>query len=68
MTSDHVRENIIVSHEPAAQFLARHVNRARAEWLASRKSNAPLPEPDAKTAAAVAVIWLRYFWRPVIIT
>jgi hypothetical protein len=61
---DHFQENIIVAHEPASQWLARHVNRAFAEWLNSTAPDDGLPEPDPETAARVAVLWERYFGRP----
>lgn len=57
---DHLRQNYIAWHEPVSQFLARHVNRARAEWA---NSTAPdddrSMQVDAETAARVAVLWAK---------
>lgn len=56
---DHFQENIIVSHEPASQFLARHVNWARRE----AEAEAPPIVPHATEEQLVAIAdELAEFW------
>ena len=63
---DHFQESIIVSHEPAAQFLARHVNRARTEDANSKRPGRWVVTWDPEMAATVAKL-LAKLRKPVVI-